>query len=197
MKNKKQLLLFIFFVILILFWSLGIILGFFSISSGEGQVVYAEEKMEFEIVGNEEYSKNKIFKVVVPDNGFEEWDKYIWENDVSFSDNIIHISAKIEDINYLKIFISKELDNIKINNALKKYNEAARDGIYSKRVKERLNNIDVYYYQRYNNIDTRKAYEFVIKKDNEIFYIEGSYRLGEEEIFERIIRQLILSIEKN
>ena len=47
-----------------------------------------------------------------------------------------------------------------------------------------------------NNIDTRKSYQFVCEKDDFIFYIEGSFRIGEEEYFKRIIKQIIVSIEE-
>ena len=67
--------------------------------------------------------------------------------------------------------------------------------MYTKRIKEKINNIVVYYYKRFDNIDTREAYQFVIDKGGDIFYIEGSYRKGEEEYFKRCIKQIILSIK--
>lgn len=192
--KKGKLLLFICFLCIILFFVLINIFDLFNINNNV-QAVYAEEKIDFDIVGNEAISKNKKFKVIVPDNNFEEWNKYNWENEPEFSDNIVHLSGKIDDINCIKVFISKEKDNIKIRDALKIYDDAVKDNMYSKRIKEKINNIVVYYYKRYDNIDTREAYQFVIDKGNDIFYIEGSFRKGEEEYFKRCIKQIILSLK--
>ena len=134
MKERIQrILLFIFLFIFII---LGAFVINFNFNGWNGNVVQAvseDIKMDFEIVGNEEISKNGLFKVVVPDNGFEEWNKYIWENDTLFSENIINISAKKDDVNMMRLFISKELDNIKLKDALKQYEVAAREGKYSKK----------------------------------------------------------------
>lgn len=194
-RRIQRILLFIFLFIFII---LGAFVINFSFNGWNGNVVQAvseDIKMDFEIVGNEEISKNGLFKVVVPDNGFEEWNKYIWENDTLFSENIINISAKKDDVNMMRLFISKELDNIKLKDALKQYEVAAREGKYSKKVKEKIDDITVYYYERYNNIDTRKSYQFVIEKEKKIYFIEGNYRIGEEEIFKKVINQVIISIE--
>ena len=128
--KKKRLVLFIFFICIILFFILINTFDLFNINNNV-HAVYAEEKINFDIVGNEIVSKNKKFKLIVPDNDFEEWKKYNWENEPEFSDNI----------------------------------------------------------------DTREAYQFVIDKGGDIFYIEGSYRKGEEEYFKRCIKQIILSIK--
>ena len=192
--KKKRLVLFIFFICIILFFILINTFDLFNINNNV-HAVYAEEKINFDIVGNEIVSKNKKFKLIVPDNDFEEWKKYNWENEPEFSDNIVHISGKIDDVNCIKVFVSKEKDNIKIRESLKIYDEAAKDNMYTKRIKEKINNIVVYYYKRFDNIDTREAYQFVIDKGGDIFYIEGSYGKGEEEYFKRCIKQIILSIK--
>lgn len=192
--RKKRLLLFISFICIILFFLLINILDLFNINNNV-QAVYAEEKINFDIVGNEAISKNKKFKVIVPDNNFEEWNKYDWENEVEFSDNVVHVSGKIDDVNCIKVFVSKEKDNIKIKDALKVYDDAVKENMYSKRIKEKINNIVVYYYKRYDNIDTRDSYQFVIDKSGEIFYIEGSFRKGEDDYFKRCVKQIILSLK--
>ena len=193
MKNKKHiLLLFIFFICII---CLIFLLISFNKRDCVVQAISNDIKLDFKIVGNIEMSKNKLFKVVLPDNDFEEWEKYTWKNDINFSDNVIHISGYKEDVNCFKLFVSKELDKIKIKDALKLYDIASNDGKYSKRIKEKIDNINVYYFVRYNNIDTRKSYQFVIEKDKNIYYIEGSYRIGEEEYFKKIVKQVVLSIE--
>ena len=194
-RKIQKILLFIFLFIFIVLGVLVLNLNFYGWNGNVVQAVSEDIKMDFEIVGNEEVSKNGLFKVVVPDNGFEEWEEYVWENDILFSENIINISAKKEDINMMRIFVSKKLDNIKIKDAIKQYEIAARDGKYSKKVKEKIDDITVYYYERYNNIDTRKSYQFVIEKENLIYCIEGSYRIGEEEMFKKVIKQLIISIK--
>lgn len=160
------------------------------------QAVSSDIKMEFEVVGNEEKSKNNTYKIIAPDNGFEEWEEYIWENNIEFSENIMHISGVKNGVNMVKVFVSKELDNIKLKEAIKQYENAAKDGKYSNKVKEKVNNITIYYFERYNNIDTRKCYQFVFEKDKKIYYIEGSFRIGEGENFSKIIKQIILSIEE-
>ena len=196
-KKRHKILLFIFFtaiIFLFIFYLLFVKINFFS--NNVVQAVSSDIKIDFDVVGNIETSKNNLYKFVIPDNGFEEWNRYIWNNNVNFSDNIIEISGDIEDVNMVKVFISKELDNIKIKDAIKNYEQAAKDGKYSKKIKEKINNINVCYYQRYNNIDTRKSYQFVCEKDGFIFYIEGSFRIGEEEYFRRIIKQIIISIEE-
>ena len=192
--RKKRLLLFISFICIILFFLLINILDLFNINNNV-QAVYAEEKINFDIVGNEAISKNKKFKLIVPDNNFEEWNKYDWENEVEFSDNVVHVSGKIDDVNCIKVFVSKEKDNIKIKDALKVYDDAVKENMYSRRIKEKINNIVVYYYKRYDNIDTRDAYQFVIDKSGEIFYIEGSFRKGEDDYFKRCVKQIILSLK--
>ena len=192
--RKKRLLLFISFICIILFFLLINILDLFNINNNV-QAVYAEEKINFDIVGNEAISKNKKFKLIVPDNNFEEWNKYDWENEVEFSDNVVHVSGRIDDVNCIKVFVSKEKDNIKIKDALKVYDDAVKENMYSKRIKEKINNIVVYYYKRYDNIDTRDAYQFVIDKSGEIFYIEGSFRKGEDDYFKRCVKQIILSLK--
>ena len=192
--RKKRLLLFISFICIILFFLLINILDLFNINNNV-QAVYAEEKINFDIVGNEAISKNKKFKVIVPDNNFEEWNKYDWENEVEFSDNVVHVSGKIDDVNCIKVFVSKEKDNIKIKDALKVYDDAVKENMYSRRIKEKINNIVVYYYKRYDNIDTRDAYQLVIDKSGEIFYIEGSFRKGEDDYFKRCVKQIILSLK--
>lgn len=194
-RKIQKILLFIFLFIFIVLGVLVLNLNFYGWNGNVVQAVSEDIKMDFEIVGNEEVSKNGLFKVVVPDNGFEEWEEYVWENDILFSENIINISAKKEDINMMRIFVSKKLDNIKIKDAIKQYEIAARDGKYSKKVKEKIDDITVYYYERYNNIDTRKSYQFVIEKEKLIYCIEGSYRIGEEEMFKKVIKQLIISIK--
>lgn len=192
--RKKRLLLFISFICIILFFLLINILDLFNINNNV-QAVYAEEKINFDIVGNEAISKNKKFKLIVPDNNFEEWNKYDWENEVEFSDNVVHVSGRIDDVNCIKVFVSKEKDNIKIKDALKVYDDAVKENMYSRRIKEKINNIVVYYYKRYDNIDTRDAYQFVIDKSGEIFYIEGSFRKGEDDYFKRCVKQIILSLK--
>lgn len=192
--RKKRLLLFISFICIILFFLLINILDLFNINNNV-QAVYAEEKINFDIVGNEAISKNKKFKLIVPDNNFEEWNKYYWENEVEFSDNVVHVSGRTDDVNCIKVFVSKEKDNIKIKDALKVYDDAVKENMYSKRIKEKINNIVVYYYKRYDNIDTRDAYQFVIDKSGEIFYIEGSFRKGEDDYFKRCVKQIILSLK--
>ena len=192
--RKKRLLLFISFICIILFFLLINILDLFNINNNV-QAVYAEEKINFDIVGNEAISKNKKFKLIGPDNNFEEWNKYDWENEVEFSDNVVHVSGRIDDVNCIKVFVSKEKDNIKIKDALKVYDDAVKENMYSKRIKEIINNIVVYYYKRYDNIDTRDAYQFVIDKSGEIFYIEGSFRKGEDDYFKRCVKQIILSLK--
>lgn len=196
-KKRHKILLFIFFTVIIFLF----VFCFFNMkinlfSNNVVQAVSSDIKIDFDVVGNKETSKNKLYNVVVPDNGFEEWNRYTWNNNINFSDNIIEISGDIEDVNMVKVFISKELDNIKIKDAIKMYEMAAKDGKYSKKIKEKFNNINLYYYQRYNNIDTRKSYQFVCEKNGFIFYIEGNFRIGEEEYFKRIIRQIIVSIEE-
>ena len=194
--KKHKLLLFIFFLSILIMLFLSILVVIINLWNGNSvQAMSSDVKMEFEIIGNEEISKNGLFKAVVPDNGFEEWDKYLWENDILFSENIMHISGDVNDINMVKVFVSKELDKIKIKEAIKEYENAAKDGKYSEKEKVKINNIIVYYYERYNNIDTRKSYQFVFEKDNNIYYIEGSYRIGENEYFSKIIKQIILSIK--
>lgn len=194
-RRIQKILLFIFLFIFIV---LGVFIINFNFYGWNGNVVQAvseDIKMDFEIVGNEAISKNGLFKIVVPDNGFEEWNKYIWENDILFSENIINISAKKDDVNMMRIFISKELDRVKAKDALKQYEIAAREGKYSRKVKEKVDDITVYYFERYNNIDTRKSYQFVIEKEKMIYYIEGNYRIGEEEMFKKVINQVIVSIK--
>ena len=195
--KRHKVLLFIFFIVIFLlfiFLLFNVKVSLFS--NNVVQAVSSDIKIDFDVVGNVEVSKNNLYKVIVPDNGFEEWNKYTWNNNVNFSDNIIEISGNSYDVNMVKIFISKELDKIKIKDAIKIYEEASKDGKYSKRVKEKVNYTIVYYYQRYNNIDTRKSYQFVCEKDDFIFYIEGSFRIGEEEYFKRIIKQIMVSIEE-
>ena len=197
-KKIRKILLFIFLFFIISIVATMCFKGIFNMfSSNVVQAISNDVKIDFDVVGNVEYSKNNLYKVVIPDNEFEEWNRYKWNNNVNFSENIMEISGDIEEVNCVKIFISKELDNIKIKDAIKQYEIAVNDGKYSKKVKEKVNNINVYYYQRYNNIDTRKSYQFVFEKNENIYYIEGSFRIGEEESFKRIIRQIILSIEKN
>lgn len=190
--KKYKILLFIFFGLVFGF----IIYSYFSYKLNIVQAVSSEMKIEFDIIGNEEKSSNKEFSVIVPDNEYEEWNRYIWKNEIEFSDNIINISGySKDDINLVRIYISKCEENSKLKDILKPYDNASKQGVYSKKNKIKIGDTKVYFYERYTNIDTRKNYQYIFEKYNNIFMIEGNYRLGEDEYFNKIIRQIILSIK--
>ena len=190
--KKYKILLFIFFGLVFCF----IIYSYFCYKLNIVQAVSSEIKMEFDIIGNEEKSLNKEFSVIVPDNEYEEWNRYIWKNEIDFSDNIINISGYGRDnINLVRIYISKCEENSKLKDILKPYDNASKQGVYSKKDKIKIGDTKIYFYERYTNIDTRKSYQYVFEKYNNIFMIEGNYRLGEDEYFNKIIRQIVLSIK--
>ena len=190
--KKYKILLFIFLGLVFCF----IIYSYFSYKLNIVQAVSSEMKIEFDIIGNEEKSLNKEFSVIVPDNEYEEWNRYIWKNEIDFSDNIINISGYSKDnINLVRIYISKCEENSKLKDILKPYDNASKQGIYSKKDKIKIGDNKVYFYERYTNIDTRKSYQYIFEKYNNIFMIEGNYRLGEDEYFNKIIRQIVLSIK--
>lgn len=190
--KKYKILLFIFLGLVFCF----IIYSYFSYKLNIVQAVSSEMKIEFDIIGNEEKSLNKEFSVIVPDNEYEEWNRYIWKNEIDFSDNIINISGYSKDnINLVRIYISKCEENSKLKDILKPYDNASKQGVYSKKDKIKIGDTKIYFYERYTNIDTRKSYQYIFEKYNNIFMIEGNYRLGEDEYFSKIIRQIVLSIK--
>lgn len=190
--KKYKLLLFIF---LFLFFII-LIFIYFSYKLNIVQAVSSEIKIEFDIIGNEEKSKNKEFSVIVPDNGFEEWNEYIWKNEIEFSDNVMNISGYNEsNENIFRIYISKNQDDDKLNKVLNPYDRAAENGEYTKRQKLKIGDIKVYFYEKYINIDTRNSYQYIFEKSGNIYLIEGSFRIGEKSYFDKIIRQIVLSIK--
>lgn len=190
--KKYKILLFIFLGLVFCF----IIYSYFSYKLNIVQAVSSEMKIEFDIIGNEEKSLNKEFSVIVPDNEYEEWNRYIWKNEIDFSDNIINISGYSKDnINLVRIYISKCEENSKLKDILKPYDNASKQGVYSKKDKIKIGDTKIYFYERYTNIDTRKSYQYIFEKYNNIFLIEGNYRIGEDEYFGKIIKQIILSIK--
>ena len=190
--KNKHILLFIFLSFILM-----ILLFFISYKYMTVQAISDNIKLDFEIVGNLYESKNNEFSVVVPDNDFEEWNMYIWKNEIDFSENIINISAysKKDDNNLINVYVSKASLDKNIKDVLKDYEKASDDGKYSDKENFKINNIKVYYYERYNNIDTRRSYQYVFKKDENIYLVEGNFRIGEKENFDKIIRQIVYSIK--
>lgn len=190
--KNKHILLFIFLSFLLM-----IILGYISYKYMSVQAISDDIKLEFEVVGVPVDSKNKEFSIVIPDNDFEEWNMYVWENEIDFSENIINISAnsKKDNNNLISIYISKALLDKNIKSILKEYDDAHKDGKYSDRKIFKINNMKVYYYERYNNIDTRRSYQYVFEKNENIYLVEGNFRIGEKKNFDKIIRQIVYSIK--
>lgn len=190
--KNKHILLFIFLSFILM-----ILLFFISYKYMTVQAISDNIKLDFEVVGNLYESKNNEFSVVVPDNDFEEWNMYIWKNEIDFSENIINISAysKKDDNNLINVYVSKASLDKNIKDVLKDYEKASDDGKYSDKENFKINNIKVYYYERYNNIDTRRSYQYVFKKDENIYLVEGNFRIGEKENFDKIIRQIVYSIK--
>ena len=190
--KNKHILLFIFLSFLLM-----IILGYISYKYMSVQAISDDIKLEFEVVGVPVDSKNKEFSIVIPDNDFEEWNMYIWENEIDFSENKINISAnsKKDNNNLISIYISKALLDKNIKSILKEYDDAHKDGKYSDRKIFKINNMKVYYYERYNNIDTRRSYQYVFEKNENIYLVEGNFRIGEKKNFDKIIRQIVYSIK--
>lgn len=190
--KNKHILLFIFLSFLLM-----IILGYISYKYMSVQAISDDIKLEFEVVGVPVDSKNKEFSIVIPDNDFEEWNMYVWENEIDFSENIINISAnsKKDNNNLISIYISKALLDKNIKSILKEYDDAHKDGKYSDRKSFKINNMKVYYYERYNNIDTRRSYQYVFEKNENIYLVEGNFRIGEKKNFDKIIRQIVYSIK--
>ena len=190
--KNKHILLFIFLSFILM-----ILLFFISYKYMTVQAISDNIKLDFEVVGNLYESKNNEFSVVVPDNDFEEWNMYIWKNEIDFSENIINISAysKKDDNNLINVYVSKVSLDKNIKDVLKDYEKASDDGKYSDKENFKINNIKVYYYERYNNIDTRRSYQYVFKKDENIYLVEGNFRIGEKENFDKIIRQIVYSIK--
>ena len=190
--KNKHILLFIFLSFLLM-----IILGYISYKYMSVQAISDDIKLEFEVVGVPVDSKNKEFSIVIPDNDFEEWNMYVWENEIDFSENIINISAnsKKDNNNLISIYISKALLDKNIKSILKEYDDAHKDGKYSDRKIFKINNMKVYYYERYNNIDTRRSYQYVFEKKENIYLVEGNFRIGEKKNFDKIIRQIVYSIK--
>lgn len=190
--KNKHILLFIFLSFILM-----ILLFFISYKYMTVQAISDNIKLDFEVVGNLYESKNNEFSVVVPDNDFEEWNMYIWKNEIDFSENIINISAysKKDDNNLINVYVSKASLDKNIKDVLKDYEKASDDGKYSDKENFKINNIKVYYYERYNNSDTRRSYQYVFKKDENIYLVEGNFRIGEKENFDKIIRQIVYSIK--
>ena len=190
--KNKHILLFIFLSFLLM-----IILGYISYKYMSVQAISDDIKLEFEVVGVPVDSKNKEFSIVIPDNDFEEWNMYVWENEIDFSENIINISAnsKKDNNNLISIYISKALLDKNIKSILKEDDDAHKDGKYSDRKIFKINNMKVYYYERYNNIDTRRSYQYVFEKNENIYLVEGNFRIGEKKNFDKIIRQIVYSIK--
>ena len=190
--KNKHILLFIFLSFLLM-----IILGYISYKYMSVQAISDDIKLEFEVVGVPVDSKNKEFSIVIPDNDFEEWNMYVWENEIDFSENIINISAnsKKDNNNLISIYISKALLDKNIKSILKEYDDAHKDGKYSDRKIFKINNMKVYYYERYNNIDTRRSYQYVFEKNENIYLVERNFRIGEKKNFDKIIRQIVYSIK--
>ena len=190
--KNKHILLFIFLSFILM-----ILLFFISYKYMTVQAISDNIKLDFEVVGNLYESKNNEFSIVVPDNDFEEWNMYIWKNEIDFSENIINISAysKKDDNNLINVYVSKVSLDKNIKDVLKDYEKASDDGKYSDKENFKINNIKVYYYERYNNIDTRRSYQYVFKKDENIYLVEGNFRIGEKENFDKIIRQIVYSIK--